>query len=136
MHEALTIRGGRVYEGLSAVDAGVALVIQQWVVGGAAVTHRDQVLAVTVGFGAHRQAAELHAVLIAGRDLQALQLLEGVPCYFIRSQEFTLLRQSVQRVPDPHVKDRNNKHTTAQAILFFSCHKHGYSTISDKNDQK
>ncbi len=105
MHKALTVRGGRVYEGLSAVDAGVALVIQQWVVGGAAVAHRNQVLAVTVGFGAHRQAVELHAVLIAGRDLQALQLLEGMPCYFIRSQEFTLLGQSVQRVPDPHVKD-------------------------------
>lgn len=62
-------------------------------------------LAVAVGFGADRQAAELHAVLIAGRDLQALQLLEGMPCYFIRSQKFTLLCQSIQRVPEPHVKE-------------------------------
>lgn len=44
MIEQLTIRGGRKYERLSAVDAGVALVIQQRVVGGAAVAHRDQIL--------------------------------------------------------------------------------------------
>lgn len=40
----LTIRRGREDKGLAAIDANIAQVVQQWVVGGAAVAQRYQLL--------------------------------------------------------------------------------------------
>lgn len=44
LHVRLTIGRGREDEGLAAVDANVAQVVQQWVVGGAAVAQGHQLL--------------------------------------------------------------------------------------------
>lgn len=68
-------------------------------------------LAVMEGLGADGQAAQLDGLLEPAGDLQALQLVIGVPGQFVGTQGLALLGQSEECVPaDDGVKE--SKHHT------------------------
>lgn len=63
-------------------------------------------LTVMEGLGADGQAAQFNGLLETGGDLQALQLIVGVPGQLVGAQGLALFGQGEERVPaDDEVKD-------------------------------
>lgn len=85
-----------------------------------------------IGLRAHSEAAEFHALLESCRDLEALELFEGVPGHFIGPQSFTLLGQGIQSVPELCVKCSSIIHcsykaNTASKEIYSYDHQLAYS---------